>query len=60
LSADSKRSEEFRSGEEKQSGGFESAAYANFATPAAFNFNSLPEPLSKPIGLVAYGDWCLG
>jgi hypothetical protein len=27
---------EFRSGQEKQIAGFESAAYANFATPAAF------------------------
>jgi hypothetical protein len=52
--------EEFRSGQKLQKGVFESAAYANFATPAAFNFNSLPGPLSKPIGLVAYGDWCLG
>jgi hypothetical protein len=33
---------------------FESAAYANFATPAAFNFNSLPKPARKPIGHVAY------
>jgi len=38
---------------------FESAAYANFATPVAFNFNSLPEPVPKPIGHVAYGDWLL-
>ena len=30
--------------------GFESAAYANFATPAAFNFNSLPKPVPKPSG----------
>ena len=34
LSTDSKSCEEFRSGQEKQMAGFESAAYANFATPA--------------------------
>src|SRR5262245_33308764 len=34
LSTDSKRCEEFRSGQEKQIAGFESAAYDNFATPA--------------------------
>jgi hypothetical protein len=46
--------EEFRSGQKLQSFHFESAAYANFATPAAFNLNSLPKPVPKPIGLVAY------
>jgi len=52
-------SEELRSGQKLQNSNFESAAYANFATPAAFNFNSLPEPVPKPIGHVAYGDWLL-
>jgi hypothetical protein len=48
LSRDSNNCEEFRRGQEKQSDGFESAAYANFATPAA----------SCPL-FVAYGDWFL-
>jgi hypothetical protein len=52
LSRDSNNCEEFRSGQEKQSDGFESAAYANFATPAALNFASLPKPAAKPIGRV--------
>ena len=46
--------EEFRSGQKLQKSHFESAAYANFATPAEFNFNSLPRPILKPIGVVAY------
>jgi hypothetical protein len=43
LSRDSNNCEEFRSGQEKQSDGFESAAYANFATPAALENKLLIE-----------------
>jgi len=46
--------EEFRSGQKLQKSHFESAAYANFATPVAFNFNSLLKALPKPILLAAY------
>src|SRR5262249_7775204 len=44
----------FETDRKNRLGFFESAAYANFATPAAFNFNSLPKPSPKPIGDVAY------
>jgi hypothetical protein len=44
--------EEFRSGQKLQNSHFESAAYANFGTPAANAIiNSLPKGFSKPIGL---------
>jgi hypothetical protein len=44
--------EEFRSGQKLQNSHFESAAYANFATPAAMNLNSLPKQVAKPTGHV--------
>ena len=43
--------EEFRSGQKLQNSHFESAAYANFATPAAFTFNSLPKAFRNPMNL---------
>jgi hypothetical protein len=41
LSTNSKRCEEFRSGQEKQIAGFESAAYVNFRTPVAFRIKDV-------------------
>jgi hypothetical protein len=57
--AESSDCEEFRRGQKLQNSHFESAAYANFATPANSVINSLPKAFPKPISLSRY-SWGSG